>query len=74
MATSFGHNGHHQAISLKLKKKATWYIQCTTVSLYGIPFPFMSIFINSYKIINGLKMCHLQCDVSMFCYGCCEYI
>jgi hypothetical protein len=39
MATSFGHNNHHQAVLQKLKR--SWYIQCKIFNLYGIPFTFM---------------------------------
>jgi len=55
MATSFGHNGHHQAISQKLKKAGTY--SAKIVKLCGMSFTFMLIFINCLKIINSLKMC-----------------
>ena len=73
MAISFSCNGHQQAISQKLKKKASTY-SANLSKLYGIPFRFMLIFIKSFNVINSLKMHYLQRDVSKFCYGWCEYI
>jgi len=56
MATSFDHNGHHQAISQELKTAGTYSAKS---SVYVIPFTFILMFINSLKTINNLKMCHL---------------
>ena len=55
MALSFSHNSHHQAISQKNVKKA----QCKIVNLYRIQFTFTLIFINSFNVINSLKMRYL---------------
>jgi hypothetical protein len=54
VATSFGHYGHHQSNVIQ-KFKEAGYIRCLKIICYGIPFTLMSIFINSIKIINGLK-------------------
>jgi len=37
MATSFGHNGHHQAISQKLKKAGTYSANYININVDGIP-------------------------------------
>ena len=38
MATSFGHNGHHQAISQKLKKAGTFTANYVNINVNGIPY------------------------------------
>jgi hypothetical protein len=73
MATSFGHNGHHQTISRKLIK-AGIYSAKSSVYMGSHLHLYQYLFIESVKIINGLKMCYLQYDVSKFCCGGREYI
>ena len=57
MATCFGHNGHHQAISQKLKKPV--HIVQDSQFMWDPIYIYINIFINSFKIINGLKICYL---------------
>ena len=42
MVTSFDHNGHHQAISQKLRKAGT--LESKIVNLYGNPFTLILIY------------------------------
>ena len=53
LATSFGHNGHHQSISQKLIKSGTYSAKWDPIYIY------INKFITSFKIINSLKMCYL---------------
>jgi glycerol-3-phosphate responsive antiterminator len=71
MDNSFRHNGHHQAISQKLKKAGTYSAKS---SIYMESHIYNIIFINSFKIIDSLQMHYLQYDVSRLCCGGCEYI
>ena len=74
MATSFGHNGHRQAISQKNLKKPVHVAECRLfkwdpISIYIYIYIYICLFIyiriKSSEIINSLKMCYLQYDV--FC-------
>jgi hypothetical protein len=58
MATIFGRNGHHQAISQKLKKTLVHIVQKRQF-IWDPIYIYINIFINSFKIINSLKMCSL---------------
>lgn len=60
MATSIGHNSHHQANTIQNLKMLVRN-SAKIVNWCGIPFTFMLIFINS------LKMCYLLYDISRFC-------
>jgi len=54
MATSFGHNGYHQAISQELKK--SWHILCKIVNLYGIAFTDILMYLlAAIKVLTALK-------------------
>jgi hypothetical protein len=61
MAISFGHNGHRRAISQKFKKLAG--------IVQNLQFVWDLIYINIIIIINSIKVCYLQYDVSRFCCG-----
>jgi hypothetical protein len=41
---------------------------------WDLIYTYINIFINSLKIINGPKICYVNYGLSMYCYGCCEYI
>ena len=56
MATSFVHNGHHQAISQKHKKAGIY--SANHQFIWDPIYIYINIFINPFKIINNLKMCY----------------
>jgi len=64
MATSFGHNSHHQAISQKLKKKAGTYSAKPSVYM-GSHFHLYQYLLTTLQLLTALK----YAIYSMMCRG-----
>jgi hypothetical protein len=56
MASSFGHNGHHQAISQKLKKAGTVHIVQNRPFIWDHIYIYINIYIlTALKLLAALK-------------------
>jgi hypothetical protein len=55
VATSFGHNGHHQAISLKLEEAGTYSASFIDINVNGIPY-ILTILHYIYQLFKFCEM------------------